>query len=445
MSPRDFGIFAMANATSIIINVFMQFGLAKYLVREQEVDRKLLRSLFTVNVLMSLLYTAGLLVASVVYRLTFSSPEVSNFLFVFAFFPLIGMFEFIPSALLAREMRFQTIAALMVLKTVALAAMTIALALLGFAYMSFAWAMIFSWAVGAVAYNFVLWRPDAIGIRFAGIRSILSFGVQMVGVSGLSQLSTRIGEMVLGSLLGLASLGLYTRAASTPTTLQWNLFGATTNVIFSKMAQDLREHGSLDRTYSYFMRILLGLFWPMMVGLAILARPFIAILYGAKWLEAALPLSLLCIATAVVVGMGLTAELFILRHRTKQQVTIEAVRSVIGLALFVGGALISLGLAAAAKVAEALVAFGIYFGPMMQLIGGPPAELRRLYVQSFLLTVAAVLPSLCLMLVTGFSPSTPLLLILGSVVLGVGLWGAALIALRHPILAEATKLLTRLR
>jgi len=64
VSPRDFGIFAMAAAVTTIINVFMQFGLAKYLMRETELSRELLRTLFTVNVIMSMVYVAMILVGA---------------------------------------------------------------------------------------------------------------------------------------------------------------------------------------------------------------------------------------------------------------------------------------------------------------------------------------------------------------------------------------------
>jgi O-antigen/teichoic acid export membrane protein len=56
VSPRDFGIFGMAVAITSILNVFLQFGLARYIIREKTVDRDMLRSLFTVNTILTLGY-----------------------------------------------------------------------------------------------------------------------------------------------------------------------------------------------------------------------------------------------------------------------------------------------------------------------------------------------------------------------------------------------------
>lgn len=439
VSPRDFGIFAMAGAVATIINVVMQFGLAKYLLREKELSQDVLRSVFTVNVLMSLTYVVFLLIGALVAGRIFASAEVGRFLAVFALFPLFAMMEFMPSALCSREMRFGAIAALNVVRATVLAVATVVLAFEGFAYMSFAWAQVLAWVVTAICYNVLVWRPDVWRLRFAGIRSILQFGAQMIGISGVGQLSTRAGEMVLGSMLGLTALGLYTRASGIPTSLYTTVYRAGSNVIFSRLSQDLRETGDLFHTYLRFMRLILSILWPMMFGLAVLAQPAIHILYGPKWQGAALPLALLTVAYAVTVGIGMTSELFILRHDTARQMKIEAFRAVAGFSLFAGGASISLPAAAGAKVAESILAFILYRRPMTRLVDGPAGELRSVYVEASLLTIAAIIPSFILMIWRGWSALTGLTDIIVSISVGILMWAALLIKRRHPLAMEVTK------
>ena len=431
----------MAGAVTTIINVFMQLGLAKYIMRETELSRDLLRSLFTVNLLMTMGYSGAIVAGAAFSKLIFEAAEVSRFLLVFALFPLLSMMEFIPAALAARDMRFGLISSIAVLRAVVLAGSTVVLALLGYAYMSFAWAQIITFAVTALAFNMAIWRPDVWKLRFKGVRKIANFGFQMVGISGITQLNTRAGEMALGSLLGLGSLGLYSRASSLPTTIYSNVIGAGSNVVFSRLSSDLRDGGAIDETYLRFMRLLLGILWPMMIGIAILAQPIIAILYGAKWQAAAAPLALLTIASAVTVAIGMTAEIFILRHRTAQQVRIESVRAVFGFSVFAAGAMVSLTLAAAAKVAEALFAAMLYRKPMIELVGGPAGALRRLYVEALLVTVVAVLPAFLLMLWSDWSPATPVTQLLAAILAGVVGWAVLLIRLRHPLYLEGARLL----
>jgi O-antigen/teichoic acid export membrane protein len=443
VSPRDFGIFAMAGAVTTIINVLMQFGLAKYLMREAELTRELLRSVFTVNVLMSLVYVGSILVGALAAGRLFGSSEVGRFLVVFALFPLFAMFEFVPAALCARDMRFGVIAIMALVRAVVMAAVTVTLAWLGFAYMSFAWAQVLAWLATVIGFNIAVWRPDVWRLRFTGVRAILHFGTQMMGISGITQLNTRAGEMTLGSLLGLTSLGFYTRAATLPVSLYSTVFGAGSNVVFSRLSGQLREGGEIHETYLRFMRLLLGILWPMMIGIAVLAQPVILTLYGAKWQAAATPLSLLMIASAITVAIGMTAEIFILRRRTQQQVRIEIFRALFGYTAFAAGAMISLTVAAAARVAEAAFAFLLYRKPMVELVGGASGELRRTYLEALVVTLVAVLPAFLLMAWSDWSPATPLLHLASAIALGALGWVILLMRLDHPLYLECTRLLRR--
>lgn len=445
VTPRDFGVFAMATAATTLINLFMQFGLAKYIMREAEISTDLLRSLFTVNVLVSAVYVGSILLGAILAGPIFGSADVGQFLYVFALFPIFAMFEFIPEALCSRDMRFGLISILQIVRAVVLALSTMFFAWKGYAFLSFAWAQVLAWATTSICFNVAVWRPDVWRLRFGGIKQILQFGSQMIGISGLSQFGTRSGEMILGSLLGLTNLGLYSRAASLPATLYGNIFGAGGNVIFSRMSLDLRESGEFHQTYLRFMRLLLGLMWPMLLGLAVLSRPIIYHLYGAKWQAAAIPLSLLTIAAAVTGSIGMAHEIFILRHATAMQMRIEFIRTSLGFLFFVGGAIISLPAAAAAKLLEALLAFALYRRPMNRLIGGPSGELRRMYAEAGALTVAAVLPALTLMFLTGFAPETGLLPIGGSIIAGGMLWAILLKQRQHPIATELFAFFARLR
>jgi O-antigen/teichoic acid export membrane protein len=85
---------------------------------------------------------------------------------------------------------------------------------------------VLAWLATSVGFNIAMWRPDVWKLRFTGTREILKFGTQMIGIGGINQLNTRAGEMTLGSLLGLNSLGLYTRASSLPMQLYNNIFGS---------------------------------------------------------------------------------------------------------------------------------------------------------------------------------------------------------------------------
>lgn len=443
VTPRDFGILAMAAAITNIIQVFVQLGLAKYIMRERELSIELLRSLFSVNLIMTIAYCIAILIGAFVSGPILHSNDVATFLVAFALFPLIAMMEFIPSSLAAREMKFGLISAIGVARALTQAGVTVVLAWKGYAYMSFVGALVISYALSIICFNVAIWRPDVWRLRFKGAREIVRFGFQMIGIGGITQLNTRAGEMTLGSLLGLSQLGLYNRASNLPATLHGNIFGVGTNVVFSRLSKDLRDGVELHVNYIRFMRVLLALLWPMMIGVAVLSGPMVALLYGAKWLSVALPLSLIMIATVITGAIGMTSEIFILRHRTQQQMRLEVVRAVFGYAAFAGGSLVSLTVAAFGRIAEAVFAFILYRKPMNEMIGGPEGALRRVYLEASALTIVAVIPAFILMMWYRWSPDTPLPLVAAAVASGILAWAILLIRIEHPLYLEVKRFVRR--
>ena len=436
VSPREFGMFAMASAASAILNLFFSFSLASYIIREPEVDTPLLRSAFSVNavltgVLALLIYAAGWIAI-----LLLDSPEVGRMMRLFAIVPLISMFEFIPSAICSREMRFKLTSAIGVIRLTALSCTTILLAWAGFHEMAFVWAAICAAIVSVSLFNVRVWRPDVWQPRSTDFRKITSFGLQMMSINGLSQLSSRAGDLVLGSLLGLRMLGLYNRAAGLSGQVYNSVYGIGTSVVFAKLSLEFRETGSFHDSFLKAVSVMLAVVWPMMIGMAILSRPVISILYGPEWQDAAGPLSLLMMALFIVLGVGMNWEVFVLRKETRLQAKIELTRSTAGFLMFVAGAMINLTAAATAKVLESALAFALYRRHMDRLVGAGPGELRGVYVINLKLTSVAVSPAFALMLWRGWSPSTPLIEIAVAVCLGILAWTALLFTLKHPLSTE---------
>ena len=82
---------------------------------------------------------------------------------------------------------------------------------------------------------------------------------------------------------------------------------------------------------------------------------------------------------------------------------------------------------------------------MEQLIGGPVGELRCVYKEALLLSVAAILPSFLLMCWTDWSALTSTPAVIVAVGMGGLLWTTILWRRQHPIAVEVAGLLRRKR
>jgi O-antigen/teichoic acid export membrane protein len=436
LSPAEMGVYAIAMAVLGIIQIVSAFGVGSYIVREASLTPDVLDSAFTLNGLLAVVLSLVMVAASYGGSFLFGDAGAARVLRLLALGPLIGAFAFRPQTMMQRDMQFKTVALVNVGAILVNNVVTVAAAALGASYMSLAYASVAQALVTAVAYN--LAAPHHVGFRTstARWRAMTSFGLQIMSISGISMLLNRVQDFTLGRLLGLPALGLYVRASNTSNMIFDNLYGTATRVVFSQLAKDFRETGELSRPFLRAFQLITGVMWPFQLGLAVLAKPAIHLLFGARWLPAALPLSLLMVAQALTLCFGMNWELFVLRDETRRQTRLEITRSIISLAFFVVGCRFGLAGAATGAIAGSLFGWVVYFPHMNRLAEIAPGQLSRIYGAGVLLTLSAVTPSLILMVFTHWSPSTPIPWVAGSVGLGGLCWLGALVKLRHPLFEE---------
>jgi len=440
LTPAEVGIFAIAYASAGIVNILAAVGTNAYIVRELELEPAKIDTAFTVN---AILYAT---LAALIFLLSFpaarflGSPGVGEVLRLLALRPLFMALEFRPSALLQREMRFKPISLITGGAAAVNATCMVSLAWLGHSYMALAWGVVAGSAFSAIAYNILAAHHASLRLSLAHWRAVTAFGLRMLTISGLALLVQRVSEVILGRLQGLAPLGLYTRATQISDMIFFNLFGTATRVAFVQMSKDHRERGAIRETFLRSLELLTALMWPLLLGLAVLAKPAIFILYGEQWLAAAAPLSLLMIAQVIAVGFGMNWELFVLKDETARQTKIEGVRAGLSLTAFTIGASISLTAAAIGRIIDCLAGFLLYHSHMKRLAGITTREMWRAFAASFLLTLGAVAPPLMLMAWTDWSERTHPLALAGAVAAGIGLWLALAVLIRHPLVPELKRL-----
>jgi O-antigen/teichoic acid export membrane protein len=441
LSPRELGVYALAVATAGLITVVATLGLSAYLIREVELSEQRRATAFTVNAIINLALSLAILAFSFALPKYFDDDSVGPVLRLLAIPPLVGIFEFLPSTMVQREMQFKARSLILMAATLLSTTITVLLAAKGFSSMSMPYAAVAVSIFRAVLFSVVVPHHVSLKVSLKDWRQILVFGLRMITVSGAAQLAQRASEIVLGMLLGLTALGIYSRASNLASLIFSNVYGTATNVIFAQLSKTFRETGAIRETYLRGLEMILALMWPLVVGLAVLARPAINIIYGPKWGEAALPLSLLMFAQFVTLSFGMNWELFVIRDETAKQTKYETIRSLIGLVFFAAGSMINLGAATLGRVLEALVGAVIYLPKMTKLSDARPHELTKIYVKSAGLTVAAVAPSVAIMIAYGWSATTPRPIVALGVATGVILWLAALRYSRHPLLDEILRVI----
>ncbi len=443
LSPLEVGINAIAVAGLGVVQIIATMGLAGYVIRDTDLQPGTLDLTFSVNAMLAVILSALLLLISMASASLLGDARAGQVLRILAITPVLNAFAFRASAMLQREMRFKAFALINTGMTTVTTGLTVALAWMGQSYMSAAYGGVGGAVFGVIAFNLVAPHHASLRITFKGWREVARFGLQIMSISGLATLATRLSDLILGRVLGIAALGIYSRASMTSSMIFENVYGTTTRVAFTKLARDYRETGELRPTFLRAIELILALMWPLEIGLAILSPPAIYLFYGEKWLAAALPLSLLLVAQAIVLSYGMNWELFVLRNETGKQSRLEFIRTLCGFAIFTVGCQFGLAGAALGKIGDASAGYLLYRNHVRNLAELRGNELGMVFARSALLSVVATIPALLLMIVYRWDPRTPVWLIAGAVLLGMASWLIALVVMRHPLAEEGAAIAAR--
>jgi O-antigen/teichoic acid export membrane protein len=443
LTPFEVGVAALGFSIADFVSAVQLFGLRNLLIREGELDREMIATTFTINIFMSV--AASLVIAAIGIGgfFWFKQPAVTWVLLVVAINPLLGIFELVPNALLQRAMQFRLIAGVSVGRAAAMATVSVGCAYSGYSYMSIAYGSVAGATVSALLSVLIGWRFVSFGLSFARRREVTRFGLHMLAIGGVNNVALKSTDLIIGSMLGIRTLGLFSRASALYSVVWTNVHTVISRVLFSAMAAEKRTTGGIRVSYLRAVDLVTVCLWPAFSGLAVLAGPAVHLMYGEKWLEAAPVLAMFSLGAIGLTSITMTWEVFVVSERTSEQVKLETIRSVASMAATAIGCLFGTTAAAAGRVVDAAVSVVIYRRPLLRLTDTRFREILLIYRRNGLLALAANAPVLAVMGWFGWRADTSFAIILAAIALGVLLWAGGLLLVGHPLAKELSSVLAK--
>ena len=436
LSPYDVGIFTIALATVGLLAVFQEFGLYGFIVKEKELNAPLLRTVFTVNVGLSVLLSVLVLAVGFFGSMVWHEGGIRRVLIVVAICPVLNALSFLPETRLQRDARFKTLSIITISRTLLSQSAAIIFALQGSSYMSLAYAQVIAAVFSLLAFNIVGREFSSFQLGLSDWRRVTGYGVRMLAISGLSSASDRMSDFLIGKIAGLSALGFYSRGSSLNNLVWENIHLVSGKVVFVDLAQTHRSGKSIATRYLKVNDVNTVLLWPAFLGLAIVSGPFIRLVYGERWVPAAHALALISLGSMVYVSLSMTWDIFVLGGRTKEQSYLEGIRALLSTLIFAVGCRFGLTGVGAARLATAVVANELYRPLVQQITQTRLSDYKSIYPRNLVITAAAVLPSEIIMALFRWSEFTPLMVVIAGIVVGVGLWVLAILVLGHPLKQE---------
>jgi O-antigen/teichoic acid export membrane protein len=314
LTPAETGVFAVAAVFAAIASTFRDFGVAEYLIQEQELTEGKIRSALTMNIAISWAMGLLLFVGSSSVADFYRNPGVADVMRVQAFNFLLIPFGAVTMAYFRRELNFRPIFVGSILANITTFAVATTCALSGLGYMSLAWS---SLAGVVVTVSASLWFRPANLPRWPGfgeIRSVIQFGKHAMGIYVFGQAGKSAPEMIIGRVLDMPSVAFFSRANGLIELFHKTVLRAVMPVCMPYFAKNNREQGSIAAGYLHAISFLTAVAWPFFVFLGIVAYGVIRLVYGTQWTSSVPLAQILCaaaifeivhiLATEAIIAMG---------------------------------------------------------------------------------------------------------------------------------------------
>jgi PST family polysaccharide transporter len=284
LTPRDFGVVAIAFVFMTFLESVKDFGLAQALIvssPEEEAARS--QTVFGWSVMIGLALTLLTAAVSPLAAQFFHQPQLREILPVLATNFLLRALGATHLALARRKLNYRVRTVSEIAEVTVRGVVGIAMALTGFGV----WSLVISFVAGAATSTIALWlqvsfRPQ-LRISRAYVRDLMGYGGLLTIIDIGAVFAYNLDYIFIGRTLGASALGLYTIGFRMPELVILNLANVAGDVLFPAYSALGRER--MVEGFLVALRYTAMLTLPLTLGIVLLARPIILVLFGHQWVD----------------------------------------------------------------------------------------------------------------------------------------------------------------
>jgi len=294
--PKDFGIIGFAVVFMGMIKVFSDMGMSAALIQRKEEDLQPIDydTAFWVGIAWGLFLAA--IITFVVTPISisfFNEPLLNPIIPVLSLNFILKPLATVHIVNITREMEFKKIVLPQNISRIAAAAIAVIMAYSGYGVWSLVFQRVLTNIFLVAIYTYISpWRPK---MRYSkdSFKKIFSFGVYTTGTKIFNYLTGNVDYLLIGKMLGAQPLGVYTLAYNVTYVVRGQIMDVINKVfypVYSKIQDDL---ATIKKYYFKVIKYNCIATYPIMMGLILLAKPFVEIGLGEKWIEAVIPIKLM--------------------------------------------------------------------------------------------------------------------------------------------------------
>lgn len=294
--PEDFGLLVTVQIFTGVAGLIAGGGMGQALIRSKEATQRDFNVVFTMQFTICALIYAFFFFAAPYFARWYNEPIYVELLRVtainFLLRPLVNNYHI----WLHRNMQFKVRSILGFISNFLTSVSSVYMAWIGMGV----WSLAFSGLLGSFVFWALLAFHTPLRLAFAfdmkSANRLGGTGMRFASLDIVDYLREQINNFIIGRVANPAAVGLFNKADSLARLPFTTISSSVQQPVFRALAV---EQDNSDKSKYLFLRTVTLLFLytlPAYVMLSWLAEPFITVVYGPKWVDAAAPMSILACA-----------------------------------------------------------------------------------------------------------------------------------------------------
>lgn len=331
--PSEFGLIAMLGIFIAIAQSFIDSGFSNALIQKKDRTDVDFSTVFYFNLAISV-------AAYLIFY--FSAPYIADFYrepqldilskWIGLNFIISGL-AIVQRAKLTINLNFKTQAKASLTSVVISGLVGIYLAYNGYGV----WALVVQTLLKSAIETILLWiythwRPQFV-FSISSFKTLFAFGSKLLVAGILHTIYLNLYSLVIGSYYSATKVGYYNRAYSLAQFPSFNITQVISRAIFPIQCEIQNDEDKLSASFNQYLRLSCFIIFPIMMGLAAMAEPLIEFILTDKWLPAAQPLAILCIAYMWYPVMFVNNQILNVKGRSDYYLKAEIIKKVVGISI----------------------------------------------------------------------------------------------------------------
>lgn len=283
LSPADFGLATMAITLDTITWLVSSLGINTAVVHFQDHVEERLNSVYWLFQTSALVFVILQIICAPLIADFYHSPLLADIVRITAISILINSFGAIHKTILVKNLEFKKLSIMEATLFIIKSLLYIVLAFAGFGVWSFIYPkIVIALSNVTCLWNMSKWRPKLkLDIKYWA--EMFNYGKNVLFSNLIDYFLNNSSYIFIGSMVGAASLGIYSFAYDKSMMLVNTLVYSASNIIFPAFSRLQNHKALLKEAFLKSIRLISLVSFPYSIAQMVIGPEYITVIFGHKW------------------------------------------------------------------------------------------------------------------------------------------------------------------